>query len=117
MRYRKLDANGDYTFGHGQADFYRDQPEAVAQAVETRLRLFTQEWFLDLSEGTPWREEVLGKYTQNTYDTVIKDRIIGTQGLSSLDTYDSSRNVDTRALNVQATITTVYGQSSIETTL
>jgi hypothetical protein len=117
MRYRKLDANGDYTFGHGQADFYRDQPEAVAQAVETRLRLFTQEWFLDLSEGTPWREEVLGKYTQNAYDTVIKDRIIGTQGLSSLDTYDSSRNADTRALSVQATITTIYGQSSIETTL
>lgn len=33
MRYRKLDENGDYSFGGQQADYYRDTPLAVAQAV------------------------------------------------------------------------------------
>jgi len=33
MRYRKLDDSGDFSFGHGQADFHHNTPEAVAQAV------------------------------------------------------------------------------------
>jgi hypothetical protein len=27
MRHRRLDANGDMTFGQGQSDFWIDQPE------------------------------------------------------------------------------------------
>src|SRR6185312_7089537 len=87
MRYRKLDANGDYSFGNQQADFYINTPEAVAQAVKTRLALFTGEWFLDVTEGTPWRTEVLGKYTQAAYDIVLKERIVDTPGVQSLDAY------------------------------
>ena len=39
MRYRKLDAAGDYAFGSSRADFHRDTAETVAQAVKTRLML------------------------------------------------------------------------------
>ena len=83
MRYRKLDANGDYSFGAQQADFFVDSPEGVAQAVQTRLGLFTGEWFLDTTDGTPWRTEVLGKYTQDSYDAVIKDRILTTMVINN----------------------------------
>lgn len=117
MRYRKLDANGDYTFGHGQSDFYRDSPDAVAQAVETRLRLFTGEWFLDTTAGTPWRTQVLGKYTSNIRDFVLKQQIANTQGVQSLDSYSSSVDPNTRRFSVQATITTIYGTATVETTL
>lgn len=117
MRYRRLDANGDYSFGHQQADFYINQPEAVAQAVQTRLMLFTGEWFLDTSDGTPWRTEVLGKYTVNTYDLVIKERIIDTPGVKSLDSYSSSLDRDLRALRVDASITTIYGPATVQATL
>ena len=40
MKYRKLTENGDYAFGRGGADMHADTPEAVGQAVLTRLRLF-----------------------------------------------------------------------------
>ena len=53
MKYRKLTENGDYAFGRGGADMHADTPEAVGQAVLTRLRLFAGEWFVDLKEGTP----------------------------------------------------------------
>lgn len=117
MRYRKLDASGDYTFGHQQADFYRDQPEAVGQAVMTRLRLFTGEWFLDTTDGTPWRTDILGKYTQRAYDTVIKDRILQTDGVQSIDAYTSALDRDTRKLSVSATISTRYGTATVQATL
>jgi hypothetical protein len=117
MRYRKLDANGDYTFGHQQADFYRDQPEAVGQAVMTRLRLFTGEWFLDTTEGTPWRTDILGKYTQGAYDAVIKDRILQTDGVQSIDAYTSTLDRSTRQLSVSATISTIYGTATVQATL
>ena len=50
MKYRKLTENGDYAFGRGGADMHADTPEAVGQAVLTRLRLFAGEWFVDLKE-------------------------------------------------------------------
>lgn len=74
MRYRKLSDTGDYTLGHGPANFWRDVPQAPAQAVATRLRLLTGEWFLDLAEGTPYQTGVLGKHTQATYDPITRPK-------------------------------------------
>ena len=114
MRYRKLDANGDYSFGQGQANFWVNTPEGVGQSVKTRLGLFTGECFLDTSEGTPWRTSVLGKYTQHAYDKVIQDRITSTPDVLSLDAYYSSLDPNSRILTVTATITTSFGTTSIE---
>lgn len=113
MRYRKLDADGDYVFGGQQADFYKDVPEAVAQAVLTRLRLYRGEWFLDITEGTPL-DQIIGKYTAGTYDAAIRQRILGTQGVTALAAYSSDFNPDTRKLSVSATITTQYGGDPVQ---
>lgn len=119
MRYRKLSEekvvdgvfvrSGDMQFGRSFKDFYIDQPEAVAQAVVTRLRLGLGEWFLDHAKGTPWRTKVHGKPTEATRDPVIRFRILGTQGVKEINQYFSDLNRDTRGFNVQAEITTVYG--------
>lgn len=39
-------------YGNGQNDFISDLA-AVVQIINTRLRLFQGEWFLDLSDGLP----------------------------------------------------------------
>ena len=127
MRYRKLDELGDYVFGNQQADFYIDSADGVAQAVKTRLALYTGEWFLDTTDGTPWRTEVLGKYTMAGYDAVIKDRILSTQILTSKNviadavteivSYTSVFDPDARKLTVTVTINTIYGQTMTATTI
>lgn len=117
MRYRKLSADGDYVFGGQQADFHKDSPDAVGQAVMTRLRLLRGEWFLDKTEGTPWATEVLGKYTSGTYDAAIRQRILGTQGVLALAAYSSSLDTEHRALSVSATINTIYGTTTVQATL
>lgn len=114
MRYRKLDANGDYSFGRGQADFWIDQPEAVAQSVKTRLKLWQNEWFLDLSEGTPYATEVLGRYTGNTRDPALRARILTTAGVTALVSYSSAHSGETRDFSVNAAIATIYSKTPIQ---
>ena len=113
MRYRKLDDNGDMVFGGDQAAFYVNVPEAPAQAVLTRLYLFLGEWFLDITDGTPWRTRVLGKYTGSTRDATIRARILTTPAVNAITAYGSQLNRDTRQYNVQTTIDTAYGRIAL----
>ena len=107
MRYRKLDADGDYTIGTGQ-DFFVNSPEAVAQAVLTRLRLWRGEWFVDTKDGTPWATDILGKRLQGrNYNAAIKQRILGTEGVTEITAYDSTYDGETRRVAINATINTI----------
>ncbi|WOE32189.1 MULTISPECIES: hypothetical protein [unclassified Acinetobacter] len=113
MRYRKLDDDGDYRFGHNQNDFHVNSAEGVAQAVMTRLKLWTGEWFADTSDGTGWGTDVLGKYTNEMYEMLLRQRILETSGVERIDSFESSFNGSTRKLSIEATITTVYGTSNL----
>jgi len=109
MRYRLLDPQGDYSFGHAQGDFLINTPETVAQAVKTRMLLWLGEWFLDTRDGTDWNNSVLGKYTEATRDAVIRERILDTPGVNSILTYSSNFDGNTRRFNVTVAIDTIYG--------
>lgn len=114
MKYRRLDENGDMAIGHGDADYLQDSPECVAQAVVTRLRLLRGEWFLDLSEGTPYVEGVFGKHTKESYDFVIRQRVLETEGVTEIEDYESIFDGETRKLTVNIRINTVYGPAEIQ---
>ena len=113
MRYRKLDKNGDLSAGHGSADFFVDQPEAVGQSVLTRLRLWTGEWFLDTDEGTPYREQVLGVRKRQTAGPALKMRVASTEGVTSVNDFAADYNGDSRHIAVAATISTAYGETEL----
>jgi len=115
MRYRKLSPTGDYTFGQGSADFLVNSPDAVGQAIITRLKLLQGEWFLDVTEGTPYSTQILGKTTATQRDAAIRARILGTQGVKSIISYASS--LVGRALSVTAMVNTIYGQTTVTTSL
>lgn len=120
MRYRALTADGDYTFGQGSANFLVDSPAAVAQLVMTRLKLWTGEWFLDITEGTPWLTEILSANIKNTiplYDHAIRARVLETQGVVSIEDYSSTLDEVARSLTVTMTINTQYGQAPVETVI
>jgi hypothetical protein len=114
MKYRKMSADADYVFGPGST-FLRDSPEAVAQAVQTRLALFTGEWFLDNREGLD-RDQILGVGTQRTRDFEVRQRILGTPGVLSILAYESQVDV-ARGFKVSATINTIYGAAIITETI
>lgn len=113
MRYRKL-IDGDMTYGHGQGDFWRDCPEAVAQSVWTRLRLWLGEWFVDTSAGTPWLEAALGTGKRETIEPAIRQRILQTDGVTGIVDFSLAFDPDTRTATIAATIDTDYGQAQLQ---
>jgi hypothetical protein len=110
MRYRKLDAQGDMQFGQQQADFWINQPEAVAQAVKTRLQLRLGTWFLDTTDGTDWDNRILGNRTAFLRDAEIRSRVGNTQGASGITNYTSGFEPNSRHFTAQFSLDTIYGR-------
>lgn len=107
MRYRAQSATGDYQFGR-TGIFLVNTPAAVAQSIKTRLLLWTDEWFLDNTEGTPFNPLVLGHHTQATRDLVFQQRILDTPGVEEILNYYSTIDA-ARRFEVVATVRTTYG--------
>ncbi|EPB9884012.1 hypothetical protein ACR6U3_000879 [Yersinia enterocolitica] len=113
MRYRREDENGDYTFGQGDNTFLIDSPEAVAQAVKTRFELWRGQWFLDLTEGTPYIQSVLGKQRSDVYILAIRERILDTKGVNAILEFEPSYTGDNRRVTFTVTIDTLYGITTV----
>lgn len=113
MRYRKLDKDGNSQFGTSANDFHVNTPEAVAQAIRTRLDLWMGEWFADTSDGTGWNQSILGKRTQNLYELTLRQRVLETPGVLRIEEFQSSLNPNTRRLTVSMVVTTIYGEAAL----
>ena len=115
MRYRNQ--INDYAFGKNEQDFLKDA-EAVAQAIKTRLLLLYGEWWEDTENGLPLFENILGtagtQENKQSIDLLVKDRIIGTKGVTSISSFESS--IQNRQYMLNCTVATQYGNSSISIT-
>lgn len=113
MKYRRLDENGDYTFGNGKYDFLEDI-EAVPQAIKTKLNLFQGEWWEDLSEGLPFFQDIAGQFIRTEEDKDIVTRLYCNR-ISDVDAVNSFLSVNAefdnekRKYSLVADINTTYG--------
>ena len=121
MIYRRLDDNGDYIFGQGNAEFLSGV-EAVAQAIITHIKLLLGEWWEDVDNGTPLWQSILGtpgtESNLLSIDNIIKDRIMSTQLngenlISTIDSYERNYDPSTRSYSFIAEVTTIYSESVI----
>ena len=114
MKVRKI-LDGDYCLGHGNKELLSDSPETVAQNVMTRLALWQGSWFANLSSGTPWMQQILGK--RDLAEALIKSRILETDGVLQILEFQSIFNPDERRISISAVIETIYGQTTLEGTI
>lgn len=102
-------------FGNGEIDFLINSPESVAQVVETYLRLWLGEWYLNVNDGTPWLEGVFGYNSQEEADQTLISTILGIQGVQNLSNWQSTVNpVDRSYVSVSATLDTIYGKTQLQ---
>lgn len=121
MIYRRLDADHDWVFGGGINDFLSGV-DAVSQAIDTRLRLYTGEWWEDTMDGIPMWNAILGKWPmsgnkKSVADMVITQRIRETQGVTAVVNVASTWNSTNRAYRYSASAYTIYSPQPVAVTV
>lgn len=85
-------------------EYFLTGKDATAQAVTRRLKLFLGEYFLNVSDGTPWFQQILGKTSRDIAAANIKSRILGTTGVVALAAFEFDFDARTRKITVNASI-------------
>jgi len=79
---RALDKNWDPIQGNGQTNFLTDLL-AMVQIIRSRLLLFKGEWFLDIADGLPMFQAMLGSQANakniQAITNIITSRIVTTK--------------------------------------
>ena len=92
----QIGADGDIVLDNGDLVLLLDtetEAPATAQRLQTRLRLFQGEYFLDTQIGVPYLQSILGKKgAQDVADAAIKSTALGCPNIASLEEYTSSTN-------------------------
>lgn len=88
--------------------------EEIAQTIRTRLRLFLGEYFRNITDGTPWFRDVLGKGAgEPIRQAAIKQRISRTPGVIKLVRFEPDYDIDARTYSVTAEVLTEFGTIEI----
>ena len=84
-----LDESGQLEWLGGSILDRESYARMIAQRISCRIKFVRQEWYLDIREGTPWRESIWRKgATQDVIARVFRDVIEGTPGVQDLRTID-----------------------------
>ncbi len=80
-------ADWDLDISGGDLSFVVNADQVV-QHIRQRIQTFLGEWFLDLSVGVPWFQDILGKPQRlDIVETTLKTTITGTPGVTSLTSF------------------------------
>lgn len=111
MQYRILDKQGDYTLGKNSM---KQDKEAVAQAIKTRLALLYGQWWENTEDGLPLFEKILGAYGDNKemIDILISERIARTKDVKEIKSYSST--FQNRVYTAYCVVETIYGDIAID---
>jgi hypothetical protein len=75
---------------------------AVGQHVRQRLKTFQGEWFLDITAGTPWLDQILGRhYDPALAEAIVKAEIMNTGGVIAITSFSVSFDRIPRRLNIR----------------
>jgi len=106
---RALNSDNDIFISNGQFAVVKDGGETV-QHVRTRLLFYLGEWFLNATAGTPWFQEILVKPANlPRIESILKSRVIATDGVESLLSFEMNYNNNNRILSVAFEVSTIYG--------
>lgn len=112
MQVRRLGEDGDLVT---RGRMFQSGREAIAQTIVTRLKLFLGEYFRDVTDGTPWFQQILGKPSNlNAVEAILRNRIARSPGVIRLLSFGLDFDLNTRSLSVRSTVLTAYGEQDVQ---
>ena len=88
----------------------------VVQHIRQRLQTFLEEWFLNLSAGVPWLQQILGKVQYlSTVETILKATIADSPGVKEVTSFEIGESDQERTIRVDFTVLLESGESASET--
>ena len=91
--------------------FIEDTADAVTQRLRVKLKFFKGEWFLNTDFGVPYYHSIFVKGVEKVkVDELFKAEIINTEGVLSVETFDSTFNTATREYSMTFSCTVSTGE-------
>ena len=113
---RKIDANHDPIAGAGANAFVYDL-DAVAQLIQTRLLMFTGEWWANLIDGLPLFQKILGVAgagkANDVVSGIIQNRITGTPYVLELQDITTIYQPNARSFSFSCSVITSFGNLQV----
>jgi len=107
MRVSGLDSNDDWVFGKGKAS-YKVQSKAVLQSIRTRLKSFTDDWFLNIEDGIDWITLMGSKGNEERINREIEKTILQTEGVVAIINFNTI--LTDRDLSIKIKFIDVYSE-------
>ena len=104
-----LDVNGDWLVSNGDLQLIGDGA-GILQAVQIALQFFQGEWFLDLSAGVPWWQQVLIKNADpGQLSGIFRNVVLGVDGVQGVNSMTLAYNSQLRTLTIVYQLQTNVG--------
>ncbi len=109
MIIRKIDAQSDWLFGHGNSDYAKDEA-AINENIQTRILSWIGDCFFALQEGVDWRNRLeVGQ--QAALKDEIATIILQSFGVMAINFIELSFDGRTRLATIRANIQTIFSPS------
>lgn len=111
MRFRALDAAGDWTLGSGVQSYFVEE-DAVAADIRTALKIFLGECFFALDAGVDWWN-LIGARNGAAENIVLQCRkvIAARDGVTRINRVEALLDRTTRGLRVSFNVDTVFSRN------
>lgn len=100
---RNFDRSAGDIVTNGSDQFLRGK-ESTAAGIYHRLRMFFGEYFLDITDGTPWMQSILGKAPQDVAEAALKQRIITAPDVIAITAFSFDIDRLKRYITVDCTV-------------
>lgn len=104
-----LDSNGDWRFGKNRAQYKRNGV-GVYQNVQTRIKSFVNDWFLNTKNGIDWYTLLGNKGTETQILREIERVTLQTDFVRSIEKLQITDRDDNRGVTIELSITTLFDE-------
>lgn len=107
--FRGIDSDGDWIFGQGRANYFRNN-DAIQADIKTALQMFMGECFWNTQFGVDWWNLIGGKNPSAQAGIILQTRtiILGVDGVTQINSVSVSYTNAVRRLALQYSINTIF---------